>query len=76
MLFYNAGFVHFCSPVRLEFLAHVFCECCGKSLHISLVVVVKEDSKLHYIHTMLLTKPYDRNLRQLYVTEEFTLKCY
>lgn len=55
----QGGFVHFCSPVRLEFSAHVFCECCGKSLHISLVVVVKEDSKLHYIHTVLLTKPYD-----------------
>lgn len=35
--FYNAVLVRFCSPVRLEFLAHAIFACCGKCLHISVL---------------------------------------
>ena len=39
-LFSSAVFVRFCSPVRLEFLAHAFCACCGKCLHTLCAVAV------------------------------------
>lgn len=49
-LFDNAVLWDF-TPVRLEFLAHVFCDCCGKNVHIpSVVAVWTEDSERCYSH--------------------------
>lgn len=57
------GFVRFCSPVRLEFLAHAFCACCGKCFHISAVAV---GEALFSYSTRTKTV-----IRELYVTGDF-----
>lgn len=59
----QCGFVRFCSPMRLEFLAHAFfCLLWKMSPHLCVVAVGKVDTMLLYFHVILQTKHQSKKL--------------